>query len=300
MASIVVELQRDSLKPTIAVSDLLRKALLIATKLDIPEFKTWIESELSGYRDCIDPKSTVPSYRISTGTVMGQDEWGRWIPVLFPTAEQNELTSKVVFFDSVAEIESIIQQDLTDLRIAFAPEQAAILRQSSLNRLVMHARFVRKEDLKRVLDAVRTEILRWSLKLEKDGILGEGAAFSAEEQQKASSVNYNTHFYAPVGNVAQNAEHFSQTANNTIQSEDLAKLVKQFSEHFNELNLDARQQQRAEAQLAILKTELTGEPDPAIVKQAAHSLRTITEGAIGSLVTQPGVWHWIHQVLSSF
>lgn len=51
MPSIVVELQRDSLNPAVSVSDFLRKALLIATKLDVPAFKTWIENELSGYRD---------------------------------------------------------------------------------------------------------------------------------------------------------------------------------------------------------------------------------------------------------
>ena len=307
MSSIVVELQRDSLNSAVAVSDLLRKALLISTKLKIPEFKTWIENELSGYRDCADLKNSIPPYRVRSGTVMAQDEWsGRWIPVLFPTAEQTNAISKVVFFDSVAETEALIQRanrTKENLRIDFSPEQQEELSRNSQNGLVMHTRFIRVEDLKGLLDAVRNEILRWSLKLEEEGIVGEGMTFSAEEQRKASAVHYNTNFYAPVGNVAQHAEHFNQTAN-VIQSEDLAKLVTQFSEHLNELNLDARQQQRAEVQLAILKTELSGEPDPAIVKQAAHSLRNITEGAIGSLLataaTQPGVWQWIHQLLATF
>jgi hypothetical protein len=73
--------------------------------------------------------------------------------------------------------------------------------------------------------------------------------------------------------------------------------------HLNELNLDARQRQRAEAQIATLKAELAGDPDFAIVRQAGRTLRNITEGAIGSLLAtaaQPGVWHWIYQQLSNF
>ena len=307
MASIVVELQRDSLNPAVAVSDLLRKALFIATKLDIPEFKTWIENELGGYRDCSDPNG-VPSYRLRSGTVMGQDPWsGRWVPIVFPTAEQNKIVAKFIFFDPVAEIETLMGRAISDkgtVRIDFSPEQEALLRSNSQHGLMMHTRFIRVEDLKGVLDEVRTAILRWSMKLEKDGIVGEGMTFSAEEQRKASAVHYNTNFYAPVGNVAQHSEHFWQTANIEIQSEDLEKLVTEFSKHLSELNLDARQQQRAEAQLAILKTELTGEPDPVIVKQAAHSLRNITENAIASILAtaamQPGVWHWIQQTLASF
>jgi AbiTii len=105
---------------------------------------------------------------------------------------------------------------------------------NSQNGLVMHTRFIRMEDLKGVLDAVRTEILRWSMKLEKDGIVGEGMTFSAEERRIASAIHYNSHFHAPVGNVAQYAEQISQTASIGIQPEELAKLVTHFSAHLSE------------------------------------------------------------------
>ncbi len=39
MGSIVIELRRDALSPDVDVSTLLRKALVIATKLGIPDFK---------------------------------------------------------------------------------------------------------------------------------------------------------------------------------------------------------------------------------------------------------------------
>jgi hypothetical protein len=110
-------------------------------------------------------------------------------------------------------------------------------------------------------------------------------------------------FYGAVGNLAQNSEHFSQTVSMETPPQELAKLVSDLTAHLDELNLDTRQKQRAEAQIATLKAELTGDPDPAIVCQAGRTLRNITEGAIGSLLAtaaQPGIWHWIHQTLASF
>jgi hypothetical protein len=86
----------------------------------------------------------------------------------------------------------------------------------------------------------------------------------------------------------------------TLPQADIARLVSDFTKHLDELSLDARQKQRAEAQLAALRAELSGEPDPTIVRQAVRTLRGVTEGAIGSLVAtaaQPAVWHWVQQAL---
>lgn len=87
-------------------------------------------------------------------------------------------------------------------------------------------------------------------------------------------------------------------------SHDLARLVTGLTEHLDELNLEALQKERAQAQIAALRVELSGgEPDPAIVKQAGGTLRSITEGAIGSLLAtaaiQPTVWQRIHHMLES-
>ena len=53
MAGLVSELQKDALDSNVKLSDLLRKALVVATKLKMPDFKTWIQKELNGYGDKI-------------------------------------------------------------------------------------------------------------------------------------------------------------------------------------------------------------------------------------------------------
>jgi hypothetical protein len=96
----------------------------------------------------------------------------------------------------------------------------------------------------------------------------------------------------------------NQTVAYSSQEErsNLERLIVELSAHLNELNIDAYQKQKAAAQIATIKAQLTDdEPDPVIVKQAGRTLRNITEGAIGSLVAsavQPAVWHSILQAMA--
>jgi hypothetical protein len=65
------------------------------------------------------------------------------------------------------------------------------------------------------------------------------------------------------------------------------------------LPIEAKQRQRAEAQIATIKAQLIDEPDPVIIKQAGRTLRNITEGTIGSLIASgvQSTWPWIREVM---
>ncbi|NEP10109.1 MAG: hypothetical protein F6K14_07810 [Symploca sp. SIO2C1] len=54
MGSLVIELQKDAYDPSVSALTLLRKALVVAKKLDIKEFQKWIDLELSGYTSTSD------------------------------------------------------------------------------------------------------------------------------------------------------------------------------------------------------------------------------------------------------
>jgi len=154
-----------------------------------------------------------------------------------------------------------------------------------------------------IVETVRNRILDFVLKIEAENP-DAGEAHIHSQPVPADKVQPLVHniFYGPVGSVAQNSESVSQTANMGIQLKDLTKLVTELDTHLDELKLGARQQQRAEVQIATLKAELAGDPDPDIVRQAGRTIRNITEGAIGSLLAtaaQPAVWQWIHQTLST-
>jgi len=57
--SLVLELQRKALNPAISVSDLLRSALVVASKLNISDYEIWVKNELNGYTST----DNSPSYR---------------------------------------------------------------------------------------------------------------------------------------------------------------------------------------------------------------------------------------------
>jgi hypothetical protein len=160
-------------------------------------------------------------------------------------------------------------------------------------------------EFQQLISAVKNRILDFSLKIEIENPAAGEARPDTQPvpPEKLQPLVHNV-IYGNVGNISQNSEHFTQTASVGVPPQDLGKLVTEFANHLDELKLDGRQRQRAEAQLAIIKTELSGEPDATIVKQAGRSLRTITEGAISSLLAtaaqQPTVWHWIHQTLAAF
>jgi hypothetical protein len=66
-----------------------------------------------------------------------------------------------------------------------------------------------RSEFRRILEAVRNLILEWALKLEQEGIMGEGLTFSPEDQRKAESVT-NNYFHGPFTGIAGG----SVTANN--------------------------------------------------------------------------------------
>jgi len=65
--SLVEQLQAEALDRSVPTEDLLRKAKVVAAKLDLPDFLAWIEKELGGY----DAGDAVPSYRVVSGEVRG-------------------------------------------------------------------------------------------------------------------------------------------------------------------------------------------------------------------------------------
>ena len=80
MSGIVLKLQREALDKSTRVSDLLRKALLVARKLKVIDLESWILSELNGYSD----GSSIPDYRWVSGEIKSFNPYnGMWLPIMF-------------------------------------------------------------------------------------------------------------------------------------------------------------------------------------------------------------------------
>lgn len=195
MESILLELQRDTLDRTCCVSDLLRMALVVAHKLNISEFETWISKELNGYEKVIE----VPEYRVVRGIIKAWKPFRGWQPLIFPDNETQETLSKRRFYHSIAEIEVMINRDKKDfLHMPYPPHIEKQLREA-IGFDTEVTLMIPISSVVRILDIVRTTILNWSLKLEEDGIIGEGMSFSLSEKEKAKFKSYIVNnFYPPI------------------------------------------------------------------------------------------------------
>ncbi len=181
--SLVLELQRDALDTSVSVTDLLRKALLVATKLNLRPFHVWVERELKGYMG-----KKVPEYRQVTGQVRLPRPGGGYIPLLFPNNPEFE---EVITLQAVNTPLGVLQDLLLN-----RPQEAEfeLPYPPKLKQIIMRGQRVPLEPILLVprgafvaiLEAVKDAVLRWSLKLEKRGIIGEGMTFSAKEKEIAA------------------------------------------------------------------------------------------------------------------
>ena len=181
MSSLVEELQRDALDAKVSVSDLLRKSLVIATKLRLSEFKAWVDKELNGYTGT----GEVPNYRTLRGRIVAINPALGYIPAMIPDAALAEMLSIRYETSSAGVVESLVACPGSMLVSDFAPDILAPLMETQRYPLIPRVQIAKTSYLG-ILDAVRNAILAWSLKLEADGIVGEGMSFSPKEKKLAS------------------------------------------------------------------------------------------------------------------
>lgn len=202
MSSLVLELQREAMDPKARLSDILRKAVVVATKLGIEELRNWADSELKGYGTV----EEIPPYRKVHGELKAHNPYHGWIPVIVQDSKISKMLSHRDIGQPISELEALCyeKEQGGSLQVSLPHEWLIkIFKNSEEFHLGMiPTLLVDRAQLLGILDAVRNEILNWSLELEKQGILGEGMTFSTEEINKASAITYNIRsFRGVLGNV---------------------------------------------------------------------------------------------------
>jgi hypothetical protein len=184
MSSLVEELQRDAMDETVSVGTLLRKALVVASKLKLVEFRKWVEQELNGYT-----KGPVPDYRQVFGRpVLNCGQYGNK-PIVIEDEDLGEKLSQHHEFGSVTFVEELLRKGDNSawLFIDYTGSKRDYLLGDGRRWAIagMPQLHIPITSYAPILHAVRNAILEWSLKLEDEGILGEGMSFSPREKQTA-------------------------------------------------------------------------------------------------------------------
>ena len=181
--SLVLELQREALSQDWSVSPLLRKAKAVAVKLKLEEFRVWVDLELDGYQN-----QDVPPYRVIKGQVKAQNPYRGLIPMMFGDPEIAEKVATHHCRMGLGPIEELVSKHDESggvLHLPLPDYLQLLLMKGQGDFPLPCILLIPKSGLVRILDSVRNTILDWSLKLEADGILGEGMSFNEHEKEVA-------------------------------------------------------------------------------------------------------------------
>lgn len=104
---IVLELQLDATNPEIKVVTLLRKAKIIASKLNQNKFINWVNNELNGYLDCT--RDDLPKYRFVQGEIKALNPYHGWQPIYFLDSEGIEELRLAPIGHNIGGLETLIK-----------------------------------------------------------------------------------------------------------------------------------------------------------------------------------------------
>ena len=122
MSSIVLDLQNEITSSNCDIVNILRRAHVIAVKLNLLDFDQWISYELNGYPN----QNACPDYRKIRGVLKAFNPYHGWIPTMIPDAEfENAICEKKVV-NSISEIVSLCKTAENGLISEFTGEQLAI------------------------------------------------------------------------------------------------------------------------------------------------------------------------------
>lgn len=285
MDSIVLELQREAYENNTPVSVLLKKAYILSKKLNIDEFSNWASLELNGYKD----REKLPDYRKVYGQLKGLNPYHGYIPALFQK-EIEELINNREILQPTTEIELYVKQGEENkgmLMFSFPSEAQQMLMKLTGVEFEMSLH-VPVSQFNRILDKIRNIILDWTLKLEEEGVLGEGMTFSDKEKEKAEvtippMVTYIGNMFN--SQLQQNTQNSQQSLKiEEFKIENLASLIPDLKKLQEELN-DSDQKHELASEIVVLESQVNSpKPKMGIIRETLKSVRNIAEGTTGSLV----------------
>jgi len=286
MVSLVQELEQDAYNSSVSLSNMLRKAKAVAVKLQLQQPTEWVEAELNGYKN-----REVPDYRKLVGRARSRNPYHGWQPLMFGEADIERMVCEHSIPNSVREIEHLLETE-GDPSIALSGGQVKTLCEMGSMPTLPISVFFSRGSFVSILDAVRNKVLDWSLSLQVAGIKGEGMSFLPEERAKVSGDKGHTYNIGSIGSFAGNLGGqvdgdvtTTSTQNIEKELEKVVALVTQLRIYQGQMGLGAQQQTEISRHVDALDEELRGNrPKPGVIAGLLKSIKSMAEGAAGSLV----------------
>lgn len=288
MDSLVHQLQHHAVGSSVPVTQLLRECLLLASKLDVTELATWASRELDGYGS-----APLPDYRIVEGDLQVFNPYRGFQPLFFHDPQDTQRLSRMHFNQSISEIERHIKDaeraKSEALHVSFTRDVESNL-MKGIQFGLRPSLSICITELVRIVEAVRKIVLDWSLRLEREGILGTGMLFTAEEKTRASTVTYNIGTLV-TGNV-QNSQIQKDSPGAVqileepgIEIESLRKIISEIRASLADLGVPSNLNDELMAEVLTVESQARSpRPKPTIIREALASVRRILESGAGGVV----------------
>lgn len=274
MGSLVLELQQEVLKPDCDILNALRKAHLIATKLQLTEFDSWIMSELNGYDD---NQENVPKYREVKGQLKARNPYYGWVPVVIHDRDLQDTLCTRTLGNSIGNILELYNTSDGQIIMSYPGNVEKILDDMCDSSIpTNYSLHISKHLLKSIIDKVGNCLLEWTIKLENKGFLGEDMQVKQEEENMAKEIPQQVNnYYGTVvnGDVSQSqvvsGDHNAITFNYG-QATDLMEKVR---DSISREQLSDEDKESAMELIAETETKILAQKKPGIIKAALSGLR---------------------------
>lgn len=238
--SLLREIQDAAINSNTDLASLLRKCKVLAARLGSEEFKLWVDSELSGYRDV----AKLPEYRLLSVTskghfsgAFGSGMENADIPIFCLPEETRERMSHAYIMEPVASIEALVSKsEGGSAQEPWDPDFVAVFgRKIYRDMNCMQAwKVIPVTALIAALDEIRNRILNFVLEIEsEDPTAGEASLNSAPVTPEKLHHIFNTYISGSVQNVATGSHSFEQ---NAVQNDKNSELFSQLLEALKDVN----------------------------------------------------------------
>lgn len=288
MPALVPELVNMASDPAVATADLLRRSLVIAQRLAVPELAEWATLELNGYG--ID--AVVPEYRILGGRPQALNPIRGYQPMDFPTAEMTEMLSIVNMRQPIAELE-MLAQGKSGVRVSYPVDIAHRLR-SGMRIPLEPSVALSVTQMLGIVEKVRNQILKFALDLEGKGVLGEGMTFTPKEKQivHENHVHFSNITGSPLIQVGTNGSTQMQNHTAGVSLDELVSLVDALAKIVESAAGAGENLEELRAELATLKAQASSpKPKWEIIKSTARTIKNIAEGSTGAILATLATSH---------
>ena len=227
----------------IELSTLLRKCKILATRLNHPGFKSWVENELNGYNDV----SSLPSYRVLKVISKGDfSMWGNSILTNIPIhthvmkEKHEKYVKKAHIMQGIGSLENLLSKEGSIFQAPWDSKLLAIYANDFYNNMICIKAWqvISSSDIAGIIDTVKTKILDFALEIEAENPNAGDIEMNSNpiDQNKITQI-FNTTINGNVQNVATGSSDFTQNAQLNSENEKIfEQLLEIIKSHSNEID----------------------------------------------------------------